>query len=851
MELKKAMFFTMDSLLAAGIIVLSIALVSNFYISEQQNTNINYASQDIVRVFSSMKIGEVDNSYARELIATGKITNLNKTLMEQIGDFWAEGEVGIAMNLSRNLTGDIVPKNYGFSLVIDGEEIYTHNISLQKSLVSSRKIISGITKAKPTDSFSSKVILPSISSKTILSYAYFGGYVGDGTITQRLKLPDNYSNITQAYMEFALTSDFDLQINGISSGSYANKEPDTIRADKYNISSSYYPNFRPGINEIKIIFNNQSAFLGGGFFKVSLNSTDVSYLQFKYDAANNSITKTDYLTGVDGVVNIYSSFYVPGDLKSAKMFLNYTTNYPVFVSFGNVTIYDKNVTGDINITLANSTIYNFFNDSYARLSRKTVPLRIGHFTTQKLGDYGKNIDAFIDTPVDTSMDTQDVPDSPGVSRLGVAKTAEKGFVNFVLNKSLSNRIGLVSYHSSVEPGQAVDLTNNNVTLANAINGYSTKSVNTCFSCAIGDSKDRLVANGNTSKKWYIILMGDGVADKCDKIPQSKCTPAAAKNESIQYACNASMTYNISFYTIAIGAGADNTTLKNISEDCSDGVFFHIDNKSQLQSAFSEIADNILSLTFSLQKTVISGVNSALYPNSYLELQYTPEVPPLVFGKIPITIETEAFGNNVTSGNISIAPNINVIEALVTSYSSDSWTERTTINGNTAFNLSSYNVSYVEVGDPFLVNIPVALVQSGNNTIDIRTSSGAGKNLSGGSKDDKAIYTILVENSVSFSSVATKAAGCKWNLTFEDGTSTIIKVPSNYAGNAMCDFASKSFDSDDSIDLAAYQLFSNLDLDKDGKLDVNLNGNDLEISTLTISKVPSLWGPSIIEIRVWE
>ena len=136
-------------------------------------------------------------------------------------------------------------------------------------------------------------------------------------------------------------------------------------------------------------------------------------------------------------------------------------------------------------------------------------------------------------------------------------------------------------------------------------------------------------------------------------------------------------------------------------------------------------------------------------------------------------------------------------------------------------------------------------------MDVKTSLGNPNNLSGGSPDDKAIYTILVQNAVSFSGVASKAIGCSWNLTFADGTSTMIRIPSNYAGNATCSFAFGIFDGDDSIDIVAYQLFNNLDLNKDGNLDVNFNSNNLQIDTLTISKVPSLWGPAIVEIRIWE
>src|SRR3989338_6593511 len=117
--MKKAIFFTIDSLLASGIIIISVLLVANFYSAEQQQVNVNYASQDLVRVFSTMEVGEVDNDYAKSLIASGGITNINNTILEQIGDFWAEDRIELAANLTKNLTESIFPAQYGFSVLIN------------------------------------------------------------------------------------------------------------------------------------------------------------------------------------------------------------------------------------------------------------------------------------------------------------------------------------------------------------------------------------------------------------------------------------------------------------------------------------------------------------------------------------------------------------------------------------------------------------------------------------------------------------------------------------------------------------------------------------------------------------
>src|SRR3989344_2493582 len=77
--MKKGVFFTIDALLASGIIIISIVLISKFYYSEQQTTNINYASKDIVNVLSSMTVDGANNEYVKNLTASGLITDTNNT----------------------------------------------------------------------------------------------------------------------------------------------------------------------------------------------------------------------------------------------------------------------------------------------------------------------------------------------------------------------------------------------------------------------------------------------------------------------------------------------------------------------------------------------------------------------------------------------------------------------------------------------------------------------------------------------------------------------------------------------------------------------------------------------------
>jgi len=79
------------------------------------------------------------------------------------------------------------------------------------------------------------------------------------------------------------------------------------------------------------------------------------------------------------------------------------------------------------------------------------------------------------------------------------------------------------------------------------------------------------------------------------------------------------------------------------------------------------------------------------------------------------------------------------------------------------------------------------------------------------------------------------------------------VPSSYSGTKTCEYSSTtiSYDLTDSIDFSVYSLLTALDFDSNGKINIDIEEQDLEIDTLWVSQVPYLWGPAIIEIRVWQ
>lgn len=194
------------------------------------------------------------------------------------------------------------------------------------------------------------------------------------------------------------------------------------------------------------------------------------------------------------------------------------------------------------------------------------------------------------------------------------------------------------------------------------------------------------------------------------------------------------------------------------------------------------------------------------------------------------------------------------QAKVTSYSSDKWTDNLTVSNSVAnrqaFSLGQFGDNYYALGDPFVVYAKPGIFESGNNLVHISTATSPG-NYSGGSPDDIIIYTLLVPNLVGNGGAFSKIDGCLWHVTFEDGTSTTIAVPKGYSGPEECFFSPPDYTPDDAMDDAIFRLLKVLDFDGNGLLDVKFEADDLGVGISSLSSVPSLWGPAVADVRVWQ
>ncbi len=221
MRNNKAIFFSSDALMALILVLMSVAVL---YPVVRYSFRGEYLEEDIVNILSSLDIGEINNSYVDSLISQGRINNLNKTVLEQIGEFYVSNLTEASLLTEAVLSGLNITGNIGIWF---GEDlIYSINSTPYDSAQNvdvGRQMISGIEKGKLLTGYVAKAWLKKINQKEnslfVLGDMICGGYRtyswGDYYL---VKIPGD-ANVTNAtwLMEGSWVNQYNrLYVNGIS-----------------------------------------------------------------------------------------------------------------------------------------------------------------------------------------------------------------------------------------------------------------------------------------------------------------------------------------------------------------------------------------------------------------------------------------------------------------------------------------------------------------------------------------------------------------------------------------------------------------------------------------------------------
>lgn len=207
---KKGIFFSVDAFLALAIIVAVLVLFYPSFHRTYFREDIHY---DLLNSLSSTKVAEINNAYVQSLIAQGLVKDTNKTLLEQIGEFYAENST-LAKEFASSILNDvIVEENIG--IWFDDELVASKNsTSFEDSheIDVAQQVISGIQKGSPTRGYVAKAWLDSISGKSTImevrgdlmcgrwkTYSW-GDYCGtaETKITYSFDMPSNMT-VEKAY----------------------------------------------------------------------------------------------------------------------------------------------------------------------------------------------------------------------------------------------------------------------------------------------------------------------------------------------------------------------------------------------------------------------------------------------------------------------------------------------------------------------------------------------------------------------------------------------------------------------------------------------------------------------------
>jgi hypothetical protein len=513
--MKRGFILSLDAVVAVTLLLLLtvfiVGLSLSFYRPGIEYERLYYAGKDLLSVMEEVKIEDLRSFPTIEYyISEGVIISddMDKTLLELVGSLWASGnstKQGYANNITQDVMGELVPSRIGYEMLMDGESVYANGNMTGSYISRFSTIVSGYEIGKPVSGFLASAFLTRITKNTS-SYAYFGGYVGDGNITKVLALPDD-AVVYTAYMELDAGSDFSLYVNDKWSGDYSPSLAN-LSADNWTICSSISEcsNFTSGNNTLNISFTGaEDNFIGGGYVRVDFNTSKAYTLLVTL--YNNTATDRYWFPGIYGITNLFSSFHIPGSLSAMEAYLHYRNNISVnetgvsvFFNIGGVELYRSDDLGEINVTLNNTFLNLSLN--YTELGNRTIPIRFGTESFLITTGVGTS-DTILITDVSGSMNDCDVDatctggicdtSSPcHKMRLNVAKDVDKDFVDNVLNIS-GNRVGLVAYHTDIYEDWTKDLSTDSDMLKSTIDLYSDLSW-TCICCGINRASDMLTSS---------------------------------------------------------------------------------------------------------------------------------------------------------------------------------------------------------------------------------------------------------------------------------------------------------------------------------------------------------------------
>ena len=911
----RGIVFTVDAAIALLLVMASLGLfaILNFETTSHELTyeQLHFSAQDLIQVMAVLKVSDVDNEpVIADLLASGRLieAHRNKSVVDVVAEFWSGDtpkNMSIAANITQTLFSDFVPDNMDWAFMIDNAILANSSaIRSTDDIVVSRRFASGFTESRPTTGCFARANVEAVKGKRDSSYAFFGGFVGEGNMTHVVRDVPPDANVSEIYMEMNVIDNFTLFVNGFNCGQF-NTFGSLMNVSNFTLTPVSHPLCvaaisKGGINVFSLNFSSPNItkhYIGGGFIRVTYSTN-------RLVTKEGNITKYNF-PGIDGFINLYSSFYIPGNIYSMDMHLKFRNNYTTYFRIAGTNVMTSsgsNATQSVNYS--NAVLSSLLD--YNSLSSKTVPIRMG---IEAIGQAGTgNSDVILITDTSGSMGwcvSNNNNCNPPNERIDLARDLGKSFANIILSTP-GNRVGLVTYSSSATNEH--DLSSNESSLNSTIDGFGA-SGNTCIGCAVRMARMMLQEQSNDSRQKFMVVMSDGLANMrvhstdlnrttcctygywwnrnyycpsphCGSNLRTVCGTSfdqTAADGAVASACYANQTLN-NFTAYSVGFGPISTcpqanqTLQDIAS-CGNGLFFASDNQTELEQIYQLLANTILYQSYQKQVTdVIGDISTWLSNDSYIEFGYSAAEAPLGYNEISFAQEGARFGG--CNGTLFVPENMDVSDVKLVSYSGDYWADRVSVSnknnsGTGIYVLEDFGTNYEFLGDPYAIHVPLRYVnKNDSNEFSVRLGVNPITPKSACSGKDKLIYIIRVSAFSSSQGLFPECFGHNVSVYYDsdrDGNAdgmVFVTIGENAPG-----FRKKAVNvsdlntSEDGVANAFVQLLDQLNFytipsnkNSSGSItnpiDIQITP-EVKFSINIIGGVPYMWGPAEMEVVLWR
>ncbi len=938
----KGIVFSLEAIMAISLLII-FAIVISFiattsFVQHQTYERFHYSSQDALELLIKSKVSYVIDKFPaiKDLKDRGILReeDLDKSLLDVIGSLWVNGSVEEARNITESILNLTIPENLGYEVSMDGTSIAKRDKPIKSLLSVSKTTVSGYAIGKPIEGYTARAYLEKILGKNTASYFYFGGFVGQGNLTAIIRDIPSDASISSIYIEGSFGSNFTLYINKSFCGVFNKTSTGYFAVDSFLITDENC------LNQINKGYENETTFdfnftgninisyIGGGYIKVVYDTTEMTPQLVN--------TKRYYFPGTYGIINLYDSFYVPGNITSVKIHLEFFNKNYTFLNIGNITVFNSSGSDLLQVVdISNETISEILEEysiSYKDLSSKTVPLRMGTNLTQILME--GNADVILITDLSGSMQWRLNDSNNGIvracddsllydnttRRISLAKCLDIEFIEIIMNNT-NNRMGLVGFNNNANVFTP-NLSFSKQQLINHINNTypNSPSGGTCICCGINRAYELLNSFSDPSRKKFVVVMSDGITGYrctptgyCQHGPcngtsttgyqccggfQSDCTTWDGDPSSSPYtgcecamqnanysACRVNRDLNATVYSVGflvVNCPTADWTFSSMAQ-CGNGEYYAGANAEELKNIFREIAKKIVEQSFVRQIAVISTevYDNFLLPSSYIEFEYIPEVPPFAYGEISLKLETKPFGGTGCNGTFFVPSQLKINEIVRTSYSADFWSKSLFINNSAnnwkmIWDLNDFGSDYVYLGDPFYIQFLASYIKTNeNNILGLKLGVGPTTETSECSPQDRAIYTASVKSFTTYSPVFPYIEGRNITVYYDkdhdgnpDGSYAVTIGKNLPKFNSTLGIVQDLNITHNAVDYAFLKLLDQLNfigtalpedplsLNRDEWPGTQNNPIDIMITpdiifeTLYVAAVPSLWGPTNLEIKVW-